>query len=159
MKTHRPIIISSIITWFFLFHVALPYTDLLVFVVDLAKVFTHKGYYSFYAEYSIRIKDLNYMPMITGSVLAVFLFGAWNMRRWGLLGLLVFLSYLLWRYLTAKHFAYWSILALSISIFAVLRNSYWRPAKVVEKPETHLYEGPVSKSSHEPKSAVDDIIY
>ena len=31
--------------------------------------------------------------------------------------------------------------------------------KKVEAPKTHLYEGPVIRRDHEPKNAVDDLIY
>lgn len=158
MRKERPLILSIVLSYFFVVYVIPDLATVLMAAVEVVEDFGRGGIGKMYSSYKAKIKPPIYHSLAEGIVYLIILSGLWGMRRWGLYGFSALVLYMLWLLVSEGSLSVVSYAILAGSL-AIAWYSFYKPAKKVELPPTHQYTGKVVRSDHEPKSAIEDLIY
>lgn len=160
MRKQRPVVVSIVIWWFFAFYAIGGVADAVNVLIKLGEAFAQHGIGSFNAEFNASVKKSLFWSLGYSVLLMTVLLGLWRMRRWGLYGFSIFLCYYLLKELQLDEPNLRRLIIYVGSFIACWYSFSFTPRKKsVERPEAHLYEGAKPRAAHEPKSALEDLIY
>ena len=159
MRVNRPIVVSFIVAYFLMFFAVVDLAHCLMLGVELGEELARGGAGRFQSAFNAKVKPEIFITLARGFGLMIILWGLWRMKKWALVAFTAALGYYLWHYLSHEVIPVKTV-AILVGSGVLSWWSFYAPRKVrYEAPESHSYTGEVNRGVHEPKSAIDELIY